>query len=357
VFYVAFEVNRANLGNRQKRVPMQQLCEQWNSVLEGLQGKLSFKTSYRHTGNYILSTDSEYSVSQLNQILFEKLGRRFCIFKDEEFLGWVVDLEGGLKDPDIEIEGYRLTPGAVFNINPETGIPPSYPIEGKFLSSSFYRPRVQGIWKKDRLRVDGKALDPENRGGGWGWAARIMTKTHGGSWTARALSTLKGIARKIKTLQPVMDFNEKGFLGDSITDFKKSVEIKYAEFFELYRRTNEMAHEMKFRLEVPNNDGQKVMAAALFIRLLNSFQVVAILCQQGLMLDAKIILRGALESVFILNLLCREKEFVNEYIGSDQVRRLTLFNVAKSTSDPNFESLRNYAYSHCSHNCCIGTRF
>ena len=94
-----------------------------------------------------------------------------------------------------------------------------------------------------------------------------------------------------------MDFNEEGFLGDSITDFKISVESKYAQFFELYRRTNKIAHEMKFRLEPPNNDGQKIIAVALFIRLLN-------------------------------------------------VRRLTWFNIAAHSSDPNFESLRNDAKSH-----------
>lgn len=145
-----------------------------------------------------------------------------------------------------------------------------------------------------------------------------------------------------------MDFNEEGFLGDSITvtHFKSSVESKYAQFLELYRKTNRTAHKMKFHLEVPNTDGQKVIAVALFIRLLNSFQAVAILAQHGLMFDSKIVLRGGLESLFILNLLCKKKEFLDEYIGSDHVRRLTLFEVAAHTSDPNFESLRNYANSH-----------
>ena len=143
-----------------------------------------------------------------------------------------------------------------------------------------------------------------------------------------------------------MDFNEEGFLGDSIADFKRSVERTYAQFFELYRKTNKIAHEMKFRLELPNNDGQKVIATALYMRLLDSFQAIAILCQYGLRIDSQIVLRGGLESLFILNLLCKDKDFLDEYIGSDHVRRLTLFEVAARTSDPNFESLRNYANSH-----------
>ena len=136
-------------------------------------------------------------------------------------------------------------------------------------------------------------------------------------------------------------------MGDSIADFKGSVEGKYAQFFELYRKTNRIAHKMIFHLEIPNNDGQKVIAAALFIRLLHTFQAVAILAQHGLMLDSKALLRGGLEALFILNLLCKEKEFLDEYIGSDALRRRKLFNVAAdSASDPNFESLRNYARSH-----------
>ncbi|WP_089946327.1 DUF5677 domain-containing protein [Candidatus Entotheonella palauensis] len=144
-----------------------------------------------------------------------------------------------------------------------------------------------------------------------------------------------------------MDFNEEGFIGDSIADFKGSVEGKHAQFFELYRKTNRIAHKMVFHLEIANNDGQKVIAAALFIRLLHTFQAVAILAQHGLMLDSKALLRGGLEALFILNLLCKEKEFLDEYIGSDALRRRKLFNVAAdSASDPNFESLRNYAHSH-----------
>ena len=143
-----------------------------------------------------------------------------------------------------------------------------------------------------------------------------------------------------------MAINEEGFLGDSIADFERSIESQYAQFFELYRRTNKIAHEMTFHLEIPNKDGQKVIAAALFIRLLHSFQAVAILAQHGLRLDSETVLRGGLEALFTLNLLCKEKEFLDEYVGSDHVRRRNWFKVADSTSDPNFESLRRYANSH-----------
>ena len=118
-----------------------------------------------------------------------------------------------------------------------------------------------------------------------------------------------------------MDFNEKGFLGTAIVEFSKSVEEHYAAFFEACSRINELAHAVKFELEVHNKDGQEVLAATLFLRLLNGFQATVILSRLGLVTEAKIVLRSALESLFILRLLCKDEKFLAEYVGSDEVRR------------------------------------
>ena len=140
-----------------------------------------------------------------------------------------------------------------------------------------------------------------------------------------------------------MDFNEKGFLGTAIVEFSKSVEEHYAAFFEACSRINELAHAVKFELEVHNKDGQEVLAATLFLRLLNGFQATVILSRLGLVTEAKIVLRSALESLFILRLLCKDEKFLAEYVGSDEVRRLKWMNVASQSKSPLFNELRSYA--------------
>lgn len=142
-----------------------------------------------------------------------------------------------------------------------------------------------------------------------------------------------------------MDFDEKGFLSTSIDDFSKSVQVQYSKFFELSHQINELAHAIKFELKVHNRDRQEFLAATLFLRLLNGFEVVVILGIKGLLFEAKVVLRSVIESLFILKLLCEEEAFALEYLGSSKVQSLKWMNIARETQDPNFESLRQYATS------------
>ncbi|MCC2642734.1 MAG: hypothetical protein K0S45_3147 [Nitrospira sp.] len=140
-----------------------------------------------------------------------------------------------------------------------------------------------------------------------------------------------------------MDFNEKGFLGTSIDDFSKSVQVRYSKFFELSHQINELAHAIKFELKVHNRDHQEFLAAALFLRLLNGFEAVVILGIKGLLFEAKVVLRSVIETLFILKLLCEEEAFALEYLGSSKAQSLKWMNIAHENQDSNFESLRQYA--------------
>jgi hypothetical protein len=140
-----------------------------------------------------------------------------------------------------------------------------------------------------------------------------------------------------------MDFNEKGFLGTAIDEFSKSVQLQYAGFFQLSHQINELAHAAKFELQVHNHDIQEYLAATLFLRLLNGFEATVILGTKGLLFEAKVVLRSVIETLFILNLLCKEEAFALEYLGSSKVQSLKWMNIAHESQDPNFESLRQYA--------------
>ena len=140
-----------------------------------------------------------------------------------------------------------------------------------------------------------------------------------------------------------MDFNEKGFLGTAISEFTVSAQARYSDFFDACYRINELAQATKFEFTVHNHDGQEVLAATVFLRILNGFQSAVTLAQMGLVIDAKVVLRGILEALFILKLFCEEEAFVAEYVGSNQVRRLKWMNIAHQNKDPNFESVRKHA--------------
>jgi hypothetical protein len=140
-----------------------------------------------------------------------------------------------------------------------------------------------------------------------------------------------------------MDFNERGFLGTAVLEFVSHVEKKYSELFELCYRANELAQAVKHDFKVNNADGQQVLVVTIFVRILNGFQSVVLLARMGLGTDAQVVARGALEALFVLKLLCEDKDFVSEYVKSDKANQLKLFRVAAVSKSPNLSEVRKVA--------------
>lgn len=140
-----------------------------------------------------------------------------------------------------------------------------------------------------------------------------------------------------------MDFDEKGFLGTTIIEFSNSVYKKHSDFFDTCYRINELGQEIKFKFEIHKEDIQESLAAPLFIRILNGFQAVISLAKLGLVFDAKVVLRGALEALFLLKAVCENEKFSKEYIQTDKLRRLKWMELAHANKHSIFNSAREYA--------------
>lgn len=176
-------------------MPAAQLCAEWNRQLTGT--GLRITPAYRHTGNFLMTATDTVPTTELSQIVSEALVGRFAVFSTEEFLDWLPRLKIALASPPAPSHGRRLTPGAAMSLDLNAGAPDSVPAADHFVTGPFTIPRVQGVWKNDALRGDGRALDRNRRDGGWGAIAKAFDDALGGQWTARALSTLEGVAERL----------------------------------------------------------------------------------------------------------------------------------------------------------------
>jgi hypothetical protein len=139
------------------------------------------------------------------------------------------------------------------------------------------------------------------------------------------------------------DFYDKGFLGESIQEFTSSVITRYEQFFAAANKLVELGYAVMMNLKLKNDNLPQVLVATVLIRVLNAFQSVIILSRYGLVFDAKVVLRGQLESLFILKRLSEDESFVTDYIASDLYRRLLWMNVARESKAPHFDRLRKQA--------------
>lgn len=139
------------------------------------------------------------------------------------------------------------------------------------------------------------------------------------------------------------DFNDYGFLGLQAEDFRRGIEKKYGEWFRLCFDINHFAQRAKYELEIHNMDGQEVISACLFLKILNGFQGCLILSRYGLLSEAEVLLRSSLEALFIMKACMNDEDFMREYIKSDEVKQLNIMKAAYKHDATVFMETRKYA--------------
>src|SRR3989442_14570263 len=93
--YVAFEVDRANIGRRRgAQSPNSErrtaaLAVRWNRVFIERHVPLRICPAYRHTGNYWLAAEQPLAIAELDKRLSDALGREFALFTVDAFLAWL----------------------------------------------------------------------------------------------------------------------------------------------------------------------------------------------------------------------------------------------------------------------------
>lgn len=86
------------------------------------------------------------------------------------------------------------------------------------------------------------------------------------------------------------------------------------------------------RIQPKRDDGQQVLCALLFRRLLSAYQAVIILAERGMHTEGLIQRRGMLEALFALGAMWQQPATVQDYIGNDLHRRRDMYKNLLKTS-------------------------
>lgn len=140
-----------------------------------------------------------------------------------------------------------------------------------------------------------------------------------------------------------MSFEEAGFLSKQAAEIGKEIHGMYKKYFDLCCDINRFAEKVKNEFEIHSKNGQEVITACLFIRLLESYQAATLLIGRGFDSQVKAMIRMMLETLIVLKLCCVDKEFVNIYVKKDEKDRHKIMNVAHRYDDALFAELREYA--------------
>jgi hypothetical protein len=113
-----------------------------------------------------------------------------------------------------------------------------------------------------------------------------------------------------------MSFATDGFLSPTMDRFRASLRNvpAYKAWFEFAEELNRFCLNMLRDRDVPRHDKQRLTIAILFLRAHKSFQSSLLLIEKGLISDARVVLRSAVEGAIALNALANDAAFLDQLI-------------------------------------------
>lgn len=118
---------------------------------------------------------------------------------------------------------------------------------------------------------------------------------------------------------------DDGLLSDEFSASEEEVKRRLSSELSLFSEINRFAVSLQFRLAVPQHSLPDLLAALLYVRTLENIQGSILLVRRGMGTQAQIVMRAAMESLFLLRAISRDPSVARAYERSDAVRRRKLF--------------------------------
>ncbi len=133
-----------------------------------------------------------------------------------------------------------------------------------------------------------------------------------------------------------------GFIGKEVSEWIKETRAKAPGWFNLAENVSEFCQSLLLGLQPHQNNGQEVLGAILFKRILCAFQAIIILEERGMYTEASIQRRGMLEALFVLGAIWQQPELITDYVKNDLHRRRDIYKNIKLSSSKNREILSEW---------------
>ena len=123
-----------------------------------------------------------------------------------------------------------------------------------------------------------------------------------------------------------MSLREHGFIGAEIQTWIKGCHERHSILFEIVNDVNRLCQGVLFELAPHNKHLQEMLVAALYGRVLSNYQAVVVLCERGMMAEARVVTRAMLEGVFSLCAIASKPPLATEFVREHQRKRLRFLN-------------------------------
>jgi hypothetical protein len=92
----------------------------------------------------------------------------------------------------------------------------------------------------------------------------------------------------------------EGFLSPALSGSIANIRADFAPWFDAVTAFNTLGMRVLPNVKADQSSNQQLVVAALYGRVLTSFQAAVLLAERGLLADARIVVRGAAETAIVL---------------------------------------------------------
>jgi len=115
--------------------------------------------------------------------------------------------------------------------------------------------------------------------------------------------------------------DKEGFLSCEIEAVIKLVRARYAPWLGVVYEINRFAVKAQHEIDVHVGDLREMLVSTLFARTLANVQGSVLLIERGMQTQARILLRGSMESLFNLAAITGHPELADNFAAADEVVR------------------------------------
>ena len=110
---------------------------------------------------------------------------------------------------------------------------------------------------------------------------------------------------------------KNGFLSSDMESWKAKHKSDNKKIFQLCEEINEISHETMLSMKVTPSDPAEIISACSLVRAMSNFQSIVILCELGLINEAKIILRCLVEAMFLMKAIAKDHDFSSKILDQN----------------------------------------
>jgi hypothetical protein len=136
-----------------------------------------------------------------------------------------------------------------------------------------------------------------------------------------------------------MTFETKGFLSPLVNQFRQSVRIdkEFESSFAFADELNRVCLDFIFSMKVNDANAQQFAGALMFVRAYQSYQAAIVLCEHGIIGDARGVVRSCVESAIACCAIEADADFPAKIVSAYHAHRRTVAN--EQLTDPDLKTL------------------